>query len=59
MNFEQMRKDACLTQVKLAVLVGVSVNTIQSWERGVSKPNEINYQKLLKALNVLPFTDKE
>ena len=58
MNFEQMRKDAKLTQVELARIVGVSVNTIQAWERKVSTPSNENYQKLLKALEVMPFTEE-
>lgn len=57
MNLEQTRKQKGITQVELARAVGVSVNTIQAWERNVSTPSPENQKKLDDALEVLPFTD--
>ena len=49
-SLKQKRKDLDLTQGELAVKVGVSLTTIQLWERGVSKPSEENLKKLNKVL---------
>lgn len=57
MNLEQTRKEKGITQVQLARAVGVSVNTIQAWERNVSTPSLENQKKLDDALNILPFSD--
>ena len=52
MNIRQLRRDLKLSQSELAVKCGVSLTTIQLWERSVSKPNEENLIKLKKALKV-------
>lgn len=57
MNIKELRKAKDLTQIELAKRVGVSMMTIQLWERGVTKPNEDNYKKLMEVLNVLPFSE--
>lgn len=57
MNIEALRKAKKMTQFDLALAVEVSPNTIRSWEAGVTKPTDENYQKLLKALEILPFTE--
>lgn len=54
-NLKELRKAANLTQMDLAVKVGVSLMTIQLWERKVTKPKEENLNKLKEALNILPF----
>ena len=58
-NLKELRKAANLTQMDLAVKVGVSLMTIQLWERKVTKPKEENLNKLKEALNILPFAEEE
>lgn len=58
MNLEQTRKEKGITQVELARQVGVSVNTIQAWERNVSTPSLENQKKLDEALKILPFSEE-
>ena len=57
-NLRERRKEAGLTQMMLAVKVGVSLMTIQLWERGVTTPKEENLSKLKEVLNVLPFAEE-
>jgi transcriptional regulator with XRE-family HTH domain len=57
-NLKELRKAANLTQMDLAVKVGVSLMTIQLWERKVTKPKEENLNKLKEALNILPFSEE-
>lgn len=57
-NLKELRKAAKLTQVELAVKVGVSLMTIQLWERQVTTPKDENLNKLKKALNILPFSEE-
>ena len=56
-NLRELRKEAGLTQMMLAVKVGVSLMTIQLWERGVTTPKEENLSKLREVLNVLPIEE--
>ena len=49
-NLKQKRLELGLTQEKLAKKVGVSLLAYQMWERGVSKPNDLNKHKLEKVL---------
>ena len=58
MDIRAERKTRKLSQVDLAKLVGVSMVTIQLWERGATSPSEENYQKLLKALEIIPFAEE-
>jgi DNA-binding XRE family transcriptional regulator len=41
-----------LTQTDMAKAVGVSLNTYQLWEKGVSTPKPENEQKLKEVLGV-------
>ena len=52
MNIKQLRKDKNLTQVKLAVLCGVSLTTIRMWEQEAATPNPENLVKLQEALEI-------
>lgn len=52
MNIKELRKALKLSQSALAVECGVSLTTIQLWERNVSKPSAENLEKLKKALKV-------
>ena len=58
-NLKELRKNAGMTQMELAAKVGVSLMTIQLWERQVTKPKEENLNKLKEALNILPFSEEE
>lgn len=44
------RLELGFTTTKLSEIVGVSQSTISSWERGESKPSQLNLAKLLLAL---------
>lgn len=57
-DFKKIRLEKGITQIELARRVGVSINTIIKWENEISRPNKENYQKLLKALEILPFTEE-
>lgn len=49
-DIKQWRKKYKVTQVELAKATGVSLMTIQLWERAVSSPNEENAIKLENAM---------
>ena len=52
-DLRKRRKELGLSQMELARLVGVSLLTIQTWERGVSEPKPENREKLEQVLNEL------
>ena len=52
MNIKEQRKKLNLTQTELAVKCGVSLTTIQLWERGVTQPKEENEKKLREVLKL-------
>lgn len=52
MNIKELRLAKNLTQVKLAILVGVSPQTIRMWEEGAISPNASNEEKLKEVLGV-------
>lgn len=52
MNIMKLRKELKMTQVELAKACGVSLTTIQLWEKEVTTPNEENLIKLKKVLKV-------
>ena len=49
-DLRKRRKALGLSQMELARLVGVSLLTIQTWERGVSEPKPENKEKLEQVL---------
>ena len=51
MNIKERRKELGLTQMDLAILCGVSLVTIQLWERGAAKPKSENLEKLTEVLS--------
>ena len=51
-KLKELRKEKGLTQMDLAVKVGVSLTTIRMWEGGVSEPKPENKDKLEKALDI-------
>jgi len=52
-DLRKRRKALGLSQMELARLVGVSLLTIQTWERGVSEPKPENREKLEQVLREL------
>jgi predicted transcriptional regulator len=52
-DLRKRRKALGLSQMELARLVGVSLPTIQTWERGVSEPKPENKEKLEQVLSEL------
>ena len=52
-DLRERRKALGLSQMKLASLVGVSLLTVQLWERGVSEPRPENREKLEQVLSEL------
>ena len=57
-NLKQIRKSLGLSQMDLAQKVGVSLVTIQLWERGVSQPNETNKEELERVIAELQQQQK-
>ena len=45
-NIKYMREKYNLTQMSIALAIGVSINTIVKWENNVSKPSDDNMRKL-------------
>lgn len=45
-NIKYMREKYNLTQMNIALAIGVSINTIAKWENNVSTPSEDNLKKL-------------
>jgi transcriptional regulator with XRE-family HTH domain len=52
-DLRKRRKALGLSQMELARLVGVSLLTVQLWERGVSQPKPENREKLEQVLSEL------
>ncbi len=52
-ELRKRRKALGLTQMDLARLVGVSLVTIQTWERGIGTPKPENLEKLEEVLGEL------
>lgn len=46
------RKNVGLTQVEAAKRLGVSVTTVQNWERGNTYPNQPEIEKICSLYNV-------
>ena len=48
----RLRKDKRMTQEQLAEKMGVSINAVSKWERGLSFPDVSLYKKLCKELDI-------
>jgi DNA-binding transcriptional regulator YiaG len=57
-NLKQIRKSLGLSQMDLAQKVGVSLVTIQLWERKISKPTEKNKEELERVITELQQQQK-
>ena len=51
-EIKALRKERELTQIALAVRVGVSLMSVQLWERGGTKPSQENLERLKHVLGV-------
>jgi len=49
-KLKELRNEKKLTQLDLAKLVGVTLNTYANWEKGANEPNEDNMKKLIEIL---------
>lgn len=62
---KDIRKRAGLTQVELALKLGIKQGSISNWENGTSKPDIPTAAKIAEALNVdiseviICFTEKK
>ena len=52
MEFREIRKNANLTQEKLALIMGVDRSTVAKWETGASVPGTDKLLKLAELLGV-------
>ena len=50
MNIKELRKKKGMSQLALAVAVGVSLTTIRLWESGATTPTDTNMAALKRAL---------
>ena len=48
----KLRKEKNMTQEQLAEKMGVSINAVSKWERGLSFPDVSLYRKLCKELGI-------
>ena len=48
----KLRKEKNMTQEQLAEKMGVSINAVSKWERGISFPDVSLYKKLCNELNI-------
>ena len=48
----KLRKEKNMTQEQLAEKMGVSINAVSKWERGLSFPDVSLYKKLCKELDI-------
>lgn len=51
MDLKKLRTIKGMTQLEVAIAVGVSEQTYRQWERGAMKPNEENSKRLDNILN--------
>lgn len=51
-RLKESRKQARLTQVEIAEVLGISQPAYASWERGTKKPTQENLVKIAQILNV-------
>lgn len=50
-SLTELRKESGLLQRAIAVKVGVSVKTIQNWEKGTAIPNAVHLKKIASVFN--------
>ncbi len=50
MDIKKLRKEKNMSQVEVAIAVGVSIVSFQLWERGATTPSDENLKKLKEVL---------
>lgn len=51
-NLKEIRISKGMTQIDLAKLIGVTMNSIARWEQGANRPSAENMDKLKKELEI-------
>ena len=56
----RLRKKHKMTREKLAARAGVGIDTVDKWEKGILKPNDVEKRRLSGIFNIEPsyFSDK-
>ena len=54
-TLRQLREAAGLTQLEVAVRLGVTITTVYNWERGAAEPSARNLLEIARLFNVSPF----
>ena len=54
-TLRQLREEAGLTQLEVAVQLGVTITTVYNWERGAAEPSARNLLEIARFFNVSPF----
>jgi len=49
-NLKEDRTEKGLSQIELAIMIGVTANTYRNWEYGANDPSEENMKKLEEIL---------
>ena len=50
MNIKALRENKGISQVRLAALIGVHVNSVRTWETGGGKPSPENMERMVEVL---------
>ena len=50
MNIKALRESKGITQVQLAALIGVHVNSVRNWETGGGQPSKENMERMMEVL---------
>ena len=50
MNIKALRESKGITQVQLAALIGVHVNSVRNWETGGGKPSPESMERMVEVL---------
>ncbi len=51
MTIKEYREAAGLTQTQFAELLGISINTVKSWDCGRRKPDKLKERLIIEKLN--------
>lgn len=51
-ELKELRIKKGLTQVEMAILIGVTGNTYRNWETGANLPSDENFEKLKEVLGL-------
>lgn len=54
MTLKELREEAYLSQMELAVKAGVTATTVSAWERGIKRPALANIRRLAEIFGKTP-----